>query len=149
MRFSIRRVALSRGSSFMGEAILTGTSRMPAMERSTPPGQDREGTDNDLAYALWSPDDPGTFPGVVVVHGAGSRKENHADFARLATANDWAALTFDLPGHGESEPAFSGSAVDDLFAMADLLAVQPEVDQGRVALRGSSLGGFLAISAAA
>src|SRR3954471_651704 len=105
--------------------------------------------ERSLPHALWLPQDPPPWPAVVVIHGAGSRKENHADFARLATANGWAALTFDLPGHGESEPAFSGSAVDDLFAMADLLAVQPEVDQGRVALRGSSLGGFLAISAAA
>jgi fermentation-respiration switch protein FrsA (DUF1100 family) len=86
---------------------------------------------------------------VVVVHGASSRKENHADFARLATANGWAALTFDLPGHGDSEPVFSGSAVEDVIAMADLLAVQPGVDGDRVAVRGSSLGGFLAISAAA
>lgn len=86
---------------------------------------------------------------MVVVHGAGSRKENHADFARLATANGWSALTFDLPGHGDSEPAFTGSALEYVIAMADLLAVQPEVDSARVALRGSSLGGFLAICAAA
>jgi pimeloyl-ACP methyl ester carboxylesterase len=85
----------------------------------------------------------------VVVHGAGSRKENHADFARLATANDWAALTFDLPGHGDSERDFTGGAVDDVVAMVDLLGVQTGVDERRVAVRGSSLGGFLAITAAA
>jgi alpha-beta hydrolase superfamily lysophospholipase len=85
----------------------------------------------------------------VVVHGAGSRKENHADFARLATANGWAALTFDLPGHGDSERDFTGGAVDDVVAMVDLLGVQTGVDERRVAVRGSSLGGFLAITAAA
>jgi uncharacterized protein len=120
------------------------------MERSLPPQPDREGRHRGLAYALWLPERPDRpHPGVVVVHGAGSRKENHADFARLATANGWAALTFDLPGHGDSEPEFSGSAIDDVIAMADLLAVQPGVDGDRVALRGSSLGGFLALSAAA
>src|SRR5213076_2700620 len=102
------------------------------MERPPPRRPDREDRHNGLAYALWLPDaaaSPPPWPGVVVVHGAGSRKENHADFARLAAAN--------------------GSAVDDVIRMVDLLAVLPEVDQRRVALRGSSLGGFLGICAAA
>jgi fermentation-respiration switch protein FrsA (DUF1100 family) len=86
---------------------------------------------------------------VVIVHGAGSRKENHADFARLATAGGWAALAFDLPGHGDSEPPMSGEAVNDVIVMARLLASQDGVDATRVAVRGSSLGGFLAIHAAA
>jgi len=86
---------------------------------------------------------------VVIVHGAGSCKENHADFARLATATGWAALTFDLPGHGESEPEMSGGAVEDVVALARLLGAHDGVDAGRVGVRGSSLGGFLAISAAA
>ena len=86
---------------------------------------------------------------MVIVHGAGSRKENHADFARLATSGGWAALSFDLPGHGDSVPPMSGEAVNDVIAMARLLASQEEVDATRVAVRGSSLGGFLAIHAAA
>lgn len=119
------------------------------MERSLPLAA-REDRHRGLAYSLWLPAaGPGPRPGVVVVHGAGSRKENHTDFARLATSNGWAALTFDLPGHGSSEPAFTGAAVDDVIAMVDLLAVQPEVDPARIVLRGSSLGGFLAICAAA
>jgi alpha-beta hydrolase superfamily lysophospholipase len=121
------------------------------MERSPAVAPSVEETHNGLAYALWLPDgDPDeSSPGVVVVHGASSRKENHADFARLATANGWAALTFDLPGHGESEREFTGAAIEDVIAMSDLLAVQPGVDGDAVALRGSSLGGFLAICAAA
>jgi alpha-beta hydrolase superfamily lysophospholipase len=102
-----------------------------------------------LAYALRLPEGPPPWPAVVIVHGAGSRKENHADFARLATANGWAALAFDLPGHGESEPPMSGAAVEDVIAMARLLASHEGVDARRVAVRGSSLGGFLAICAAA
>jgi uncharacterized protein len=123
------------------------------MERSPPRLPDREGRSRGLAYSLWLPSGgrpaQAPRPGVVVVHGAGSRKENHADFARLATANGWAALTFDLPGHGASDPEFTGAAVDDVIAMARLLASEPEVDPRRVAARGSSLGGFLAICAAA
>src|SRR5512132_1852134 len=129
------------------------------MERSPPRRPDREGRNDGLAYALWLPErrqrppertrPDRAWPGVVIVHGAGSRKENHADFARLASAGGWAALTFDLPGHGASEPPMSGAAVDDVVAMARLLGSQDGVDAGRVAVRGSSLGGFLAITAAA
>jgi alpha-beta hydrolase superfamily lysophospholipase len=118
---------------------------MTAMERSMP----REGRHNGLAYALWLPGDPPPWPAVVVVHGAGSRKENHADFARLAAASGWAALNFDLPGHGGSEPVMTGDAVDAVISMVHLLEVQDGVDERRVAIRGSSLGGFLAICAAA
>jgi alpha-beta hydrolase superfamily lysophospholipase len=118
------------------------------MERSLPRRPEREDRQAGLAYALWLPDDPPPWPGVVIVHGAGSRKENHADFARLATASGWAALTFDLPGHGESDPPMSGAAVEDVIAMARLLGSQEGVDAGRVVARGSSLGGYLAIRAA-
>lgn len=119
------------------------------MDRSPPRAPDRVDHLNGLAYELSLPVDPPPVPGVVIVHGAGSRKENHADFARLATANGWAALAFDLPGHGESERPMSGSAVDDVIAMAKLLGSREGVDAGRVAVRGSSLGGFLALCAAA
>src|SRR3954452_563268 len=119
------------------------------MERSLPRRPAREGRHNGLAYALWLPDVPAPSPAIVIVHGAGSCKENHAGFARLATASGWAALTFDLPGHGESEPPMSGAAVEDVIAMATLLGSQEGVDTNRVGLRGSSLGGFLAICAAA
>jgi uncharacterized protein len=122
---------------------------MPAMERSIPRRPTREEQEHGLAYALWLPNDAPPWPGVVIVHGAGSSKENHADFARLATAGGWAVLAFDLPGHGDSEPPMSGAAVEDVVAMARLLASQDGVDPGRVAVRGSSLGGFLAIHAAA
>ena len=122
------------------------------MERSSPPGPALADTHNGLSYALWLPsehDQGVSVPGVIVVHGAGSRKENHADFARLANANGWAALTFDLPGHGRSEPEMTGDVVAAVISMVDRLAVQPGVDPARIVLRGSSLGGFLAISAAA
>jgi alpha-beta hydrolase superfamily lysophospholipase len=120
------------------------------MERSLPRRPNREDEHHGLAYALWLPGDPPPpWPGVVIVHGAGSRKENHADFARLAVASGWAALAFDLPGHGDSEPPMSGAAVESVIEMAKLLASQESVDATRVALRGSSLGGFLAILAAA
>jgi pimeloyl-ACP methyl ester carboxylesterase len=137
------------------------------MERSPARRPDREDRHGGLAYALWLPASGGLpqtpqpdlppqkprpnqpWPGIVIVHGAGSRKENHVDFARLATAAGWAALAFDLPGHGASEGEMSGDAVDDVIRMVHLLAAHEGVDPRRVAVRGSSLGGFLAIHAAA
>jgi len=128
------------------------------MEISTARPPDREGEHDGLAYRLWLPYQhqrppqtprPDHAPGVVIVHGASSRKENHSDFAQLATAAGWGALTFDLPGHGPSLPEMSGNAVQDVVRMVRLLGDQDGVDARRVAVRGSSLGGFLAIHAAA
>src|SRR4051794_39753493 len=126
----------------MREAILTGTSRMAAMERSMP-------LHNGLAYALAPPDDPPPWPGIVVVHGAGSRKENHADFARLANASGWAALTFDLPGHGRSEPEMTGAAVDAVISMVHLLEVQAGGAERQGLRSGAGPRGFLAPCATA
>jgi pimeloyl-ACP methyl ester carboxylesterase len=78
----------------------------------------------------------------VIIHGADSRKESHHDFARLARDAGLAAVAFDLRGHGDSPGALDGRVLDDVAAMAALLPPGP------VALRGSSLGGYLAIAAA-
>jgi fermentation-respiration switch protein FrsA (DUF1100 family) len=135
------------------------------MEQPAPRRPDRTGTHRGLAYALWLPDaglarapDPEAssrrlpdppWPAVLICHGAGSRKENHADFARLAAAAGWAALSFDAPGHGDSEGEISPRTVDEVVGMARFLGGQSGVDRERVAIRGSSMGGFLAIHAAA
>jgi pimeloyl-ACP methyl ester carboxylesterase len=80
-----------------------------------------------------------------VIHGAGSAKESHFDFARGCRADGMAALAYDTRGHGQSEGEFGPSAFDDALAMVELL--RSHVPQ--VALRGSSMGGFQAIHAAA
>jgi len=93
-----------------------------------------------LAYTLWLPEKP-PAGGVLVLHGAGSCKENHHDMARAARTAGFAALCFDMRGHGETGGRLDARAVDDVVAMAELLP-RP------LALRGSSMGGFLAIAAA-
>lgn len=81
----------------------------------------------------------------MILHGAGSAKENHFDFGRAARAHGLAALAFDARGHGRSEGRFGPTAIEDAVSMCELLADEAPV----VALRGSSMGGFVAIHAAA
>jgi alpha-beta hydrolase superfamily lysophospholipase len=103
------------------------------------------GEHRGLAYALFLPDGEPEV-GVLILHGAGSAKESHFDYARLAAANGLAAITYDARGHGRSDGSFGPAAIDDAVAMLDLLRSR---GVGEVALRGSSLGGFSAILAAA
>jgi uncharacterized protein len=108
------------------------------------PEPPRLGTHHGLAYALFEPADEPTA-GVVIVHGAGSAKENHFDFGRAARAHGFAAVAYDQRGHGKSEGLFGPTAIEDAVSMCELLAEAAPA----VALRGSSLGGFVAIHAAA
>ncbi len=86
---------------------------------------------------------------MVILHGAGSAKENHADFARVCAANGWVALTYDQRGHGESVDELEPAALGDVARMAAMLAARDDVDPARICVRGSSMGGFWAIHAAA
>jgi alpha-beta hydrolase superfamily lysophospholipase len=112
--------------------------------KHAPPAPPELGTLDGLAYALFLPEKEPTA-GVVILHGAGSAKESHFDFARLCRDSGVAALAFDARGHGRSEGSFGPGAFEDALAMCKLM--RPHVPG--VALRGSSLGGFCAIHAAA
>lgn len=122
---------------------------MTGVELPTPKAADRRASHAGLAYDLYLPSTPPPWPGIAILHGAGSRKENHADFARRAAAAGFAALAFDQRGHGDSDGTMGPAAVGDVARMARLLAAEPGIDAGRVAVRGSSMGGFMAIHAAA
>jgi alpha-beta hydrolase superfamily lysophospholipase len=119
------------------------------MPNAAPRPASERGRDRGLAYELWLPEARPPWPGVVVLHGAGSRKENHADFGRLASGMGWAALAYDQRGHGDSEGEMSPAALTDAARMARLLAGVEGVDPERVCVRGSSMGGLVAIHAAA
>lgn len=97
-----------------------------------------------LSYALFMPAGA-PRAGAVILHGAGSAKESHFDFARGCRVDGIAALAYDARGHGRSQGEFGPGAIDDALAMVELLRGQTD----RVALRGSSMGGFQAIHAGA
>ena len=100
-------------------------------------------------YLLWFPESPPPWPAIVILLGAGSRKENHGDFGRACAASGWAALAFDQRGHGDSQDGMSPAALGDVGKMARFLARVQGVDEDRLCVRGSSMGGFMAIQAAA
>jgi len=119
------------------------------MEYNLPLPPSESGVLDGIAWCLWLPPGEGPFGAVIVLHGAGSRKENHADYARAAVAHGLAALTFDNRGHGETEGSLGDGVIDDLRILAAWLAARPEIDARRIGVRGSSMGGLLAIHAAA
>lgn len=107
------------------------------------------GTLDGLAYTLWLP--PGQPPpqaGVVIVHGADSSKEGHHDFARAAVAAGLGAICFDQRGHGETGGRLGPGAVADIAAVGDRLRAALGGPDAPIAIRGSSMGGYLAILAA-
>lgn len=108
------------------------------------PEPPRLGELGGLAYALFLPDEEPSA-GIVVCHGAGSAKESHFDFGRAVRGAGMAALAFDARGHGRSDGEFGPSAFADVLEMVDLLREHTP----KVALRGSSMGGFQVLHAAA
>jgi alpha-beta hydrolase superfamily lysophospholipase len=126
--------------------------RVPRPRTVTPQLPSEIGVRDGLAYSLWLPDKPASA-GVITLHGAGSCKENHHDFARATLSAGLAAIAFDQRGHGDSQGPLDGRAVDDVVAIAALLRSRMGGDPGRphppIAIRGSSMGGYLALVSAA
>src|SRR3954454_10895543 len=102
------------------------------------------GERNGLAYALFLPNAEPTA-GVVICHGAGSAKESHFDYGRMVRGAGMAAVAFDARGHGHSAGEFGPTAFADVIEMVEVMREHtPDV-----ALRGSSMGGFQVLHAAA
>jgi uncharacterized protein len=118
---------------------------MPIMRTPLPTPEPPElGERDGLAYALFLPEGE-PHAGIVICHGAGSAKESHFDFGRAVRGAGMAALAFDARGHGRSSGEFGPSAFADVVQMVELMREHTP----HVALRGSSMGGFQALHAAA
>ncbi|HEX2421342.1 MAG TPA: alpha/beta fold hydrolase [Acidimicrobiia bacterium] len=88
---------------------------------------------------------------VILRHGAGSSASDVIRQALVLVANGYGVLMTDARGNGHSE----GRAMDfgwygdrDIEAAVSFLIAQPEVDAGRIAAMGMSMGGEEAIGAA-
>jgi uncharacterized protein len=117
---------------------------VPRLRTITPELPSEIGVQDGLAYTLWLPRTPARG-GVVVLHGAGSCKENHHDFARAALGAGLGAVAFDQRGHGDSDGALDGRVLQDVRAIAALLRARLGDPGAPIALRGSSMGGYLAL----
>lgn len=89
---------------------------------------------------------------VVLRHGAGSTRTDTLEHAAVLAEQGYGVLMMDARGHGLSE----GRAMDfgwygdqDIVAGVDFLTSQTDVDPGRIAVVGLSMGGEEAIGAAA
>lgn len=89
---------------------------------------------------------------VVLLHGAGSTRSSVLDHAVVLARHGYGVLLFDARGHGRS----GGRAMDfgwygdqDVAAAVSFLSTRPDVDKGRIAAVGLSMGGEDAIGAAA
>jgi pimeloyl-ACP methyl ester carboxylesterase len=103
---------------------------------------DEMGVHDGLAYAVFRPaEEPlGT---VLILHGADSSKEHHFDFGRVVRGAGMTAVLYDARGHGASPGALDERMVHDVESIAGALA-----GPGPIALRGSSMGGWLSLAAA-
>ena len=87
-------------------------------------------------------------PAVLFVHGWGGSQEHYLARAREVAALGCICLTFDLRGHVEThsqkETVSREDNLRDVLAAYDFLAKQRGVDPDRIAVVGSSYGGYLA-----
>lgn len=86
-------------------------------------------------------------PGVLFVHGWGGNQEQYLARARTVAALGCVCLTFDLRGHertqSQHETVTREENLHDLLAAYDVLARCRAVDTDKIALVGSSYGGYL------
>src|SRR3954453_19990763 len=115
---------------------------MPCVRRASLDPPDDYGVTNGLAWSRWLPAEA-PRGALLALHAAGSCTERPHPFARVCRAAGLAALVVDLRGHGESEGPLDARVLGDLAkAAGELPAGVP------LALRGSSMGGYLALVAA-
>jgi 2,6-dihydroxypseudooxynicotine hydrolase len=89
---------------------------------------------------------------VVMINGADSVKEEYHNWARQFVRRGLSVLTMDGPGQGElvgALPMRLDAWEEPMAATIDALAASGMVDPDRIGVWGSSLGGFLALRAAA
>jgi 2,6-dihydroxypseudooxynicotine hydrolase len=118
----------------------------PPGERVTIPYQDKS-----LAGILRKPDGSERPPVVVMAVGLDSTKEETDVFETPFLARGIATLVFEGPGQGEAQYDFAirGDYEVPAAAVLDFVETRRDLDAGRIAMWGISLGGYYAPRAAA
>ena len=111
-------------------------------------------TGGDLSAALFTPDNAssGSFPCLIICHGAFDQKENFFEFAEFLAGQNIAAITVDMPGHGDSAgPRFHldmNQWVKAIQAVIEYLNRSSSIDPDRIGAFGFSSGGTAVLEAA-
>ena len=91
--------------------------------------------------------------GVVIrAHGVDRNRAELLGLADALVKDGYSVLTFDLRGHGESDPAQMGAGLherDDVLGALDYVVEERGARPGRVLLHGNSYGGAIALMAGA
>ena len=118
---------------------------------------------NDLVAMEWyqardEKGEPMRAPAVVVVHESGRGMVAGRIFARSLQAQGFHTFLIHLPGYGARTSAFTGDVkrmlpglrqgIADVRRARDVVAALPLIDTTRIALQGTSLGGFVAATVA-
>ncbi|GJG86980.1 hypothetical protein tb265_21610 [Gemmatimonadetes bacterium T265] len=127
----------------------------------------RDGDDERVPGLLLFPEGAGAArpaPGAVLLHGYSSRKEDMAELVgRGLLRHGIASLAIDLPLHGERRGDVDFRSVRNPLALTGAwrraladgklalgyLGARPEIDAGRLAITGYSMGSFLGVQVAA
>ena len=89
---------------------------------------------------------------LIFVHGLGSNRSDLLDQAVVLAKEGYGALLFDLRAHGRSEgkqSSWGQAEVADVRAALAFLQAQPAVNPDKIGIVGHSMGGAIAIRAAA
>lgn len=89
---------------------------------------------------------------VILLHGFGNNRREMLSRAEALARNGYGVLLYDLRGHGESGGevrAFGWQDVEDVGVALEFLSTRTDVDPDRIGILGFSVGGQIAIRAAA
>ena len=110
-------------------------------------------TEDDLELSGWFiPPRAANGATLIFIHGLGSNRSALIDQATMLAEQGYGALLFDLRAHGRSEGSKSSWGLDevlDVKAAFAYLQTQPSVATDKIGLVGHSMGGAIAIRAAA
>jgi dienelactone hydrolase len=140
------RVELSRPIEEPGATTLGSTAARPVLvwQDRFPSGKDK------VAAEIFQPAGRGSFPVVVLLHGAGPRKaeKHYQHLAQNLAENGYLAVYvhyYDRGRRGRGSRSQWGLAVSDALTFASRLE---SADSQRIAVVGYSLGAFLALNRA-
>jgi uncharacterized protein len=88
-------------------------------------------------------------PAVLFVHGWGATQRHDIGKGKRLVQRGYASLTFNLRGHARTrrqrDTVTRADNLRDLLAAYDFLVSRPAIDPDRIAVVGSSYGGYLAV----